>query len=494
MSQIKRGAILSYTNLGINVLIGLIYTPWMIRSIGQADYGLYTLAMSIIGLLAFDFGLGNATTKFICEYLAQKRQDKVNSLMGMVYKIYLLLDMVIFCVFSFVYFFLPNIYDGLTSPELHTFKTVFIIAATYCILSFPFIPVNGILTGYEKFVQLKSCDLVQRLFIVATMAVCLILGYGLFALVIVNSLAGIIATVIKLVIIKMDTPLRINIRYWDKFELKRVFNFVIWITIIAVSNRCIFNLAPTILGYYANANVIAILGIAITFEGYTYLFTNAIGGLFLPRVSKIVATHNINEIYRLMVRVGRIEVYICMFILIWFVVFGRDFIYLWVGPSYDSVYACTIFFIIPIVFQIPHEIGMQYIIATNKVRWQSYIYILMAVVNLALAIPLTRNFGLIGISIAISIAFLIRTFCLDLLFHRKLGINILHFYRDTFIKLLFPMSLLTLLSWVIGLIDIDGWTGLIIRSLIMSSIYCVGVYYICANEEEKDIINVFNRS
>ena len=84
MNQIKRGAILSYFNLGLNVLIGLVYTPWMIKTIGQADYGLYTLAMSIIGLLAFDFGLGNATTKFICEYLAQNRQDKVDALLGLV--------------------------------------------------------------------------------------------------------------------------------------------------------------------------------------------------------------------------------------------------------------------------------------------------------------------------------------------------------------------------------------------------------------------------
>ena len=61
-SQIKTGAILSYISIGINVLSGLIYTPWMIHSIGKEDYGLFTLALSVISLLVFDFGLSSVIT------------------------------------------------------------------------------------------------------------------------------------------------------------------------------------------------------------------------------------------------------------------------------------------------------------------------------------------------------------------------------------------------------------------------------------------------
>ena len=98
VNQIKLGAIISYLALFTNVIIGLVYTPWLIKTIGKSDYGLYTLAMSIIGLVAFDFGLGNATTKFITQYLAEGRQDKVDNLLGLVYKLYLLVDVVIFII------------------------------------------------------------------------------------------------------------------------------------------------------------------------------------------------------------------------------------------------------------------------------------------------------------------------------------------------------------------------------------------------------------
>ena len=48
MNQIRTGAIISYVALFLNIVIGLLYIPWMINTIGKADYGLYTLAMSVI--------------------------------------------------------------------------------------------------------------------------------------------------------------------------------------------------------------------------------------------------------------------------------------------------------------------------------------------------------------------------------------------------------------------------------------------------------------
>lgn len=491
MNQIKGGAILSYFNLGLNVLIGLVYTPWMIKSIGQADYGLYTLAMSIIGLLAFDFGLGNATTKFICEYLAQKRQDKVDALLGLVAKLYLGMDLLLLSVFIGVYLFLPEIYDGLTSGELNTFRIVFIIAAFYCTFSFPFIPLNGILTGYEKFVQLKCCDMFQRVFIVVTMAICLVCGYGLFALVIVNSVSGIIAILLKLVLIRRNTPLKVNLRFWDSGELRRIFSFVVWVTIIALAQRMIFNIAPSILGRYADTSQIAILGVAITIESYTYLFANAIGGLFLPRVSQMVVGNDVKAVQKLMVRVGRLQIFVCGFIFIWFIAFGGNFINLWVGQEYSPVYACAILFLIPIIIQLPQEIGMTYIVAANKVRQQAFIYIGMAVTNVALAVPLAKHFGVYGLSWAIFASYCLRTIALDIMFQKRLGLDIVDFFKASFGQLIVPLTIAALVFLALTCIPLGGWPGLLTKSLLAVISYA-GIIWMISNDSEKELFSTLS--
>ena len=166
MNQIKTGAIISYAALFLNIVIGLLYTPWMINTIGKADYGLYTLAMSVISLFVFDFGLGSAITRFVSKYLAENRPDKIDELLGLVFKLYLIGDIIILSSLAIIYFFLPSLYQGLSPDDMDKFKIVYIIASLFCVISFPFIPLNGIITAYEKFIQLKSCDLLHKVIIV----------------------------------------------------------------------------------------------------------------------------------------------------------------------------------------------------------------------------------------------------------------------------------------------------------------------------------------
>ena len=69
----KVGAILSYFVIVLNMVIGLIYTPYLTRMLGQAEYGLYSLIGSIISYLTvLDFGLGNAIIIYTTKYKGKK--------------------------------------------------------------------------------------------------------------------------------------------------------------------------------------------------------------------------------------------------------------------------------------------------------------------------------------------------------------------------------------------------------------------------------------
>lgn len=123
-------------------------------------------------------------------------------------------------------------------------------------------------------------------------------------------------------------------------------------TVIALAQRCIFNLAPSILGALSGSTSIAILGIAITLEGYTYTFANALNGLFLPKVSRVLANNN-GDIMPLMIKMGRIQIYIVGLIIFGVVCLGQDFIQLWVGDGFKDSYLCAVLIIIPSFFHLP---------------------------------------------------------------------------------------------------------------------------------------------
>lgn len=490
MNQIKTGAIISYLALFLNIVIGLLYTPWMINSIGKADYGLYTLAMSVISLFVFDFGLGSAITRFVSKYLAEGRQEKIDNLLGLVFKLYLLGDLIILLSLSVIYFFLSDIYKGLTIEEMENFKIVYIIASLFCVISFPFIPLNGIITSYEKFIQLKSCDLLHKLIIVVLMSGCLIMGGGLFSLVFVNSIAGVAIILMKLAILGKTRINAIQWHYWDKAVLKSVLGFSIWVTVIQLAQRCIFNIAPSILAAFATSSAITILGIAICLEGYTFSFANAINGMFLPKVSRMVSHGDRNEILNLMIRIGRIQIYIIGLMCVAFICVGSDFIQVWLGDGYEEVYVCSLLIILPSFLQLPQEIGNTTIIAEGYVKLQAYAFILMALINLLLAYPLTKYMGVKGLCVSIMIAYIVRTIMMDAIFYKTLKIDIFKFFRESYIKIL--PSLIIVIAIGLSLTAFytqKGWEGFVIKSMICVSCYILSVWYLAMNNEEKKLLS-----
>ena len=489
MNQIKTGAVLSYVGIFLSVLTGLLYTPWMVNTIGKGNYGLYTLAMSVISLFVFDFGLGNAVTRFVSKYLAENRQDMVDKLIGLVFKIYLIVDAVICLSLIVIYFLLPVMYKGLTPEELETFKQLYIIVSFYSVISFPFIPLGGIITSYEKFIQLKSVGIIHQLIVVITMTCCLLLGGGVFALVMVNSLAGIVTILLKLWILGGKRIKAIDWRFWDKPLLKSVLSFSIWVTVIQLAQRCIFNIAPSIAAAFADSSAITILGIAICLEGYTYTFASGINGMFLPKVSRMVAGDNKDAILNLMTRVGRIQIYIIGLICVGFVVTGREFIQAWMGDGFELVYPCALMIILPSFLQLPQEIGSTTIVAEGKVKYQAFAFIFMAVLNLALAFPFTKMWGIVGLCASIMIAYFARTFALDVIFYKQLRLNVFKFFKDAFLKTLPSILLPLVLSMLINSqIVLGGWIGFIVKAGICVTLYCVSVYFLSMNAEEKALV------
>lgn len=60
INQLKAGAALNYVSIMLNMVVGLVYTPYMLRMLGQSEYGLYSLAASIIAYLTV-LDLGSVT-------------------------------------------------------------------------------------------------------------------------------------------------------------------------------------------------------------------------------------------------------------------------------------------------------------------------------------------------------------------------------------------------------------------------------------------------
>ena len=488
--QIKLGIVLSYITIAINVLAGLIYTPWMIVVIGKNNYGLYVLATSLISMFLLDFGMSAAVTRFISKYNAEGDQQSVNNVVGVVFRLFLIVNAFVLLILVIIFPFLDLIYVKLTPDELSRFKVVYIIAATYSIVSFSFSALNGILISYEKFIELKTCDLLNRLMTVLLIVLALLSDYGLYAVVAVNAITGLITIGLKLIIIKRKTTIKVNFKYKNKTLLKDIFNYSTWSTAISISQRLIFNVTPSILGAMSNSASIAIFGISSILEGFVFTFASAINSMFLPKVSRMVAKENSTEnILQLMIKIGRIQLAIIGLIVIGFVSVGKEFIFLWMGEDYLMVYYCTLALILPSLISLPQEIANITIIAVNKVKLQAYVFMGMGAINIVISLIMSYFWGAFGSSCAIGISYFICSIAMNFVYYQALNIDVFRFFEECHLKLSVPLLVALIIATGIQLFfPVAGWYGFIIKVILIVTSYTIIMWGISFNEFERSLL------
>lgn len=489
--QIKFGAILSYISIALNIGAGILYTPWMVKQIGQSQYGLFTLANSLISLFMIDFGLSAATSKFVSEYHVQKNEKKVNAFLGAIYKLYLIVDFIIFIALIVVFFFIDIIYSNLTAIELERFKVVYCIASLYSVISFPFITTNGILTAYEKFVQQKLADVIYRLLTISLMVIALLNGYGLYALVTINAVSGLVVIVYKLIVIKSATPVKVNFRHSAKGIYKEVFGFSLWTTVASIAQRLVFNITPTILGMVSGSAEIAVFGIVTTIEGYAFTITNAINGMFMPKISKIYSQENSNNnLMKLMIKVGQFQYLLNGLLVVGFISIGKEFVELWMGNDYIKAYYGIVMVLVPGLFYNSLQIAHTAMMVKNKVKPQAEVNIATGGINVVLSYILSSKYGMIGSCISIFCAYMFRCIALIILYGKQLEISVKHFVKICYLKN-FPIIICSIAFGIIlnRFMMITGWLGLMIKAILIVCVYLALCFLLFISEQKKNVTN-----
>ena len=491
VKQIGLGAIISYLAILFNVIAGLLYTPWMIRTIGDSNYALYMLALSVISIFLLDFGIGTAVSKFISNFYANHEEIKIPGFLGTVYKLYSIISLLLLILFLIIYLFLDTIYVKLTINELHIFKILFIIVSLYSVLSFPFQPLNGILLAKEKFIQLKLCNLLQKISNVLLIIILLLIGGSVYSLVLVNALSNVVFIFIKWIIVHYSGI--IASFKGSHFSITEIFNFSVWITIIQVSQKFIFSIAPSILAITIGSKEITIFSLAATIEGYVFMFGDAISGMFMPEVARNLASNQfVKKTDNLLINVGKFQLYIIGLLIVIFISIGNSFVKVWMGSGYDEIYLCAIFLIIPSLFDVPLEIGRTALLVSDKIKYVAYIYIIMTIVNISLSLPFSRVFGVYGTAFAICIAYGIRTIGVVIVLKNKLNLHMMNFYKKVYASWFFPALVTGVLGvFIEKVLPIISWKILIIKVILITIIYCSLLLFICINNEDRS--KIFNK-
>ncbi len=491
--QIKTGAIISYIAIAFNILSGLIYTPWMIRCIGQSDYGLYSAVVAFVSYFTVDFGLGSAITRFVSKYRAEGKEEEMEKLLGVIYKLYFAIDVVILLCLSVCFCFINQIFGKFTPEELEKFRIVFVIMGAFTILSFPCSTFGGILTAYERFRVQKISELFGKVAIVGCMVVALSMGHGLYALVLVNVLVHLFVNLFRLFYLKQGLHIKVAWKGFDKQILKDVFSFSIWILVISLAERLVFNIEPTLIGALAGTTAVSVFAVANTIEGYVWTFANALNSLFLPKVYRLSTADGEDRarINALMLRVGRIQMIVIAAVVFVFASMGYEFVSLWLGKTYQSAYYVTLLMILPSLVLRTQDIAITLTLAENKVKIRTLAYVICAVINVILSLVLVPRMGAIGAGISVCAGLILGQVVVGhWIYTRVLHLSMWTFYKNCQLKMLFPGAICMAAGFALQqYVPSPNLLHFIIKGCVALSIYILSVWFLYMNKDEKNLFS-----
>ncbi|QSX05286.1 oligosaccharide flippase family protein [Sedimentibacter sp. zth1] len=492
VNQLKAGAALSYISMGLGYLVSIIYTPIMLRLLGQSEYGLYNLVASVVAYLGvLNFGFGSAYMRYYSRYKAQEEREKIATLNGMF--------LIIFSVIGFVAVIAGTILalntelifgSELTSFELSRAKILMMILVINLAISFPNIVFTSHITANEKFVFQKIVQMIKAVINPFVILPVLIMGYGSVGMVVVTTILNIFIEIINLTYCIRKLKMRFSFRNFD-FKLMRemtVFSSFIFINLLI--DQINWNVDKFILGRFHGTVTVAVYGLAAQLNTYYLSIASTISSVFIPRVHRLVASSDDNDdLTKLFTRIGRVQFIILSLISTGLVFFGRPFINMWAGNNYDGSYTIVLLLIIPVTIPLIQNIGIEIQRAKNMHQFRSWVYFFIALANLGITIPLAKMYGGVGAAIGTAASLIIGNgLIMNWYNHVKVGLDMKYFWKQilSFIPaLIAPIMSGILINKIFNLYSLFYFLGF---GIIYVVIFFISMWFFGMNQYEKDLI------
>ena len=492
-NQRKLGAILSYISIIVNTAIQLFYTPLLIRMLGQSEYGLYSLANSIIGYLTvLDLGFGNAIIVYTAKYRAKKDVESEQKLHGM-FKIVFYIIGIISIIIGLVLYFNVNLFfkNTMSDVELNKARIMMLILTFNLGITFSFSIYSSIISAYEQFVFQKVIAISSSIMKPLIMIPLLYLGMKSITMTLVITFANVFVVLSNYLFCTKKLNINIKFHGFDKVLFKTILGYSIWIFIGVVVDKINWSVDSFVLGAVSGTVAVSMYSVATTLNQMFIILSTAVSGVLLPKMSKMVAKNVSNEeITNEFIKVGRLQYLIIFLMASGLVLVGKEFFSIWAGKGYEGSYYIALLLILPVCIPLIQNLGISIMQAKNMNRFRSILLLCISIANVIISIPLAKLYGGIGSAVGTALSLLVGNgIIINIYYHKKVGINIIRFWKEI-IKMTIPNIIpLIIILLIMAFTKFSGMLSLIIYGGLYTVLYCTVAYLLVMNEYEKTILN-----
>ena len=487
------GVVLSYLTLGLNTFISIVYTPYMLRCLGQSQYGLYQLIGSLANYLSLlSMGLTGAYIRFHAIRRRDETGKELEKLNGMYIIAFSLMAFAAIIIGMIMTVNLSAFFDrSMTEQELLIGKIMMFLMTINATITLPRTIFTSYISANERFIFQRMLTLLYGIFYPLICVIALYYGGNAVTITIIAVCCTIWLFVCEVWYSIRNLKFKFTFRGIQKSDFKSIFFFSSFILINDITNQINWSVDKVILGVFSGTVAVAVYGIASQLNTYYLSISTTISSVYAPEVNRIEASNltrsqKDDEHTNIFMRVGRTQSFIIFLVITGYIFFGKDFIRLWAGPGYTESYYIGLWLMIPVSIPLLQNIGIEIQRAKNMHKTRTIVYAIVAVGNIFLSIPLCQLYGAVGCAIGTAISLTAGNILfMNWYYHKRMHIDIRVFWKA--ILYIIPALILPSLLgiWMCNNIIIDNFFQLALNLLVYTITYVISLYFWGMNQQDR---------
>lgn len=492
--QVKAGAILSYVFVFFSFVINFIYSPILTRYLGQSQYGIYSLVISIVGYLEIlNNGMASTYIKFAAKYV--KNEEKLYNINGVIFAIYMMFALISVLAGIILIIFLKDIFPNFTNSEIKEMQFMLMIMLGNIVI----IAISGLFESYivlkERFVFQKILLILKKILLPIITIPLLIIGYKSVMVVTITTLINLGALLINLRYCFKKLNIRIGFKKVEKGLLKEIVVFYVFIILTIIIDQMNWSIDSIIIGMKRSSSEVAVYTIASQINSIYMTLATTISSVFVPKIHFIVnqvkdEDEKNKQLLDLVTRTGRIQCMTIFMILFGFIFFGRQFILLLYGKDYELAYVVTLLLIVPISFSVIKGNLLEVYRAKDKQKVRTLIYLFIAIINAIISYFACDKYGIIGSALGTTISIIVgNIIIINIYDHKVIKINMIKFWKS--IAKIVPAFIIPVIVGIIltQTVNFENIYLYICSMVGFVIVYAVSIYLIALNKQEKDLLH-----
>jgi O-antigen/teichoic acid export membrane protein len=464
----------NWSAVAVNVFTALILSPFIIRRLGDDNYGLWALTVSLAEYYwIVDLGFRSATIKYSAHYRTLGEHGRVNEI----------LNTALFysaCIGPLLlaanYFAAPRLSAAMhvTNP---LFPKMLMIVVGAWVLGSLFNVFSSCLEGFQRF------DLINKIYLAGTAvrsfgtAALLFAGYGVLEMAVIVLVAQALVHLLSFLAFRSVFPtLRFSPRFVKFSALRTMLSYGGHSVLASVAQRVLNQGAPLVIGFLLPARFVGYYAAASRLLDYTVEGIGRVGMVSNPSAAEMVAKKASDRLHQLSVITNRYSLALFLPLTIFLGAYAEPLLAAWIKKPQFAADAAPV--LLALLAGVTVAQAGQYnstSILFGMGRHQIYSRALLAeaVLTLGGVALAIRPFGIVGAAWVVSILMLLNRGALTAwLLSRELGVNYLRFLGEVYQPLALALpALAVLLALRFTVLPGSNWPQLILAGIIGTACY-----------------------